>query len=390
MARAKPSRKEPKSETAPKEEAFILPADGLERLIGALKRARFQVIAPTVRDGAVMLDPIASASDLPLNVAEFQDAGKYRLKDDPKAGYFDVTHGPESFKRHLFPPREKLWRATRGAKGAGMTFAPGGDDVPRQAFIGVRSCDLHAMAIQDKVFIDGQYQAGTYRDRREGAFVVAVNCRRAGGTCFCASMGTGPKAEGGYDLALTELTGKAGHRFLVEVGSERGARLLAKLPARSAEAKDKAAARRAQVKASKQMGRTMPAGAAEALAAEPHHPQWDDVAARCLTCGNCTLVCPTCFCSTVTDETSLDGAVAERWRHWDSCFTMDFSFIHGGSVRREEAHRYRQWITHKLSYWHEQFGTSGCVGCGRCITWCPVGIDITAEARAIAETKRRA
>jgi sulfhydrogenase subunit beta (sulfur reductase) len=132
------------------------------------------------------------------------------------------------------------------------------------------------------------------------------------------------------------------------------------------------------------MGRQMDTnGLKELLQGNPTHKQWDDVAARCLTCANCTMVCPTCFCTTVEDHTDLTGQTAERVRRWDSCFTLDFSYIHGGSVRTETKSRYRQWMTHKLASWIDQFGTSGCVGCGRCITWCPVGIDITAEVAAI-------
>ena len=114
------------------------------------------------------------------------------------------------------------------------------------------------------------------------------------------------------------------------------------------------------------------------------HRAWSRVAERCLGCANCTMVCPTCFCATVEDTTDLSGAIAERRRKWDSCFTCEFSSIHGGSIRRSGAARYRQWMTHKLSSWWQQFETSGCVGCGRCIVWCPVGIDITEEAHAIA------
>ncbi|MFC1672727.1 4Fe-4S dicluster domain-containing protein [Pseudomonadota bacterium] len=362
---------------------FVIPGEALDTLIKTLKRSGRQVIGPTVRDGAVMLDPIDGASDLPLGLVDSQEPGSYRLEAKKKAGYFDFTHGPETWKRHLFPPREKLWSAARNSRGKGFTITPE-IEAPRQAFIGVRACELNAMAVQDKVFIDGDYQAGSYRDRRDKAFIVALNCRRAGGTCFCASMDTGPKVKGGYDLALTELKNKDRHDFLVEVGTEQGAKVLAKLPTRKAEAADLKAAKRATAKALKSMGRDLPSDVASTLIANPEHPRWNDIAERCLTCGNCTMVCPTCFCNSVSDTTALDGSTAERWRHWDSCFTMDFSYIHGGSVRREAAHRYRQWITHKLAYWHDQFGTSGCVGCGRCITWCPVGIDITAEVRAIA------
>jgi sulfhydrogenase subunit beta (sulfur reductase) len=107
------------------------------------------------------------------------------------------------------------------------------------------------------------------------------------------------------------------------------------------------------------------------------------VASRCLGCANCTLACPTCFCASVSDTTDLEGETAARVRRWDSCFTLDHSYIHGGSVRASLRARYRQWLTHKLASWIDQFGVSGCVGCGRCITWCPVGIDITEEVAAI-------
>jgi ferredoxin len=113
------------------------------------------------------------------------------------------------------------------------------------------------------------------------------------------------------------------------------------------------------------------------------HPRWDEIAARCLSCGNCTMVCPTCFCTNVEDVSDVTGHRAERWRRWDSCFTMSFSYIHGGSVRTSAKARFRQWMTHKLASWIDQFGTTGCVGCGRCIAWCPVGIDLTEEAQAL-------
>jgi ferredoxin len=232
----------------------------------------------------------------------------------------------------------------------------------------------------------GRYGDRDYAARRDGAFLVAVNCFEPGGTCFCTSMGTGPRADAGYDLALTEIL-EGSHRLLVEVGSERGAEILADLPSRPADEADVGAAARAVDGAAQKMGRQMEsADLRDLLARNLEHPRWNEVAERCLTCANCTMVCPTCFCTTVEDHTDLSGDNAERWRTWDSCFAQDHSYIHGGSVRPSGRSRYRQWMTHKLGTWHDQFGSSGCVGCGRCITWCPVGIDITEEVAAIRAT----
>jgi ferredoxin len=197
-------------------------------------------------------------------------------------------------------------------------------------------------------------------------------------------MGTGPALpEGGYDLGLVEvLAGE--HRLVVSVASSLGEELLAELPTRPASDADLAAAAATGDAARAAMGRQLDTGGVrDLLVHNPEHPCWDHVAARCLACGNCTLVCPTCFCTTTEDRTSLDGTSDERWRRWDSCFSLDFSYAAGGAVRSSVRSRYRQWLTHKLATWWDQFGESGCVGCGRCIVWCPVGIDLTEEVAAI-------
>ncbi len=200
-------------------------------------------------------------------------------------------------------------------------------------------------------------------------------------------MDTGPRAGSGFDLALTEVIEEGRHYFTVETGSEAGEEVMAEVASTAARSVEREASLAASARAAAQMGRELETdGLRELLQRNLEHPRWDEVSERCLTCGNCTMVCPTCFCTSVEDVTDVSGEEAERWREWDSCFTLDFSHLGDGSVRSSSRSRYRQWMTHKLGTWWDQFGTSGCVGCGRCITWCPVAIDITEEAAAIRAT----
>ena len=357
----------------------VLRRHDLQHLLSALAYRGYRIVGPTVRDGAIVYEEIREASELPEGWTDRQDGGTYRLERRNDAALFGYNVGPHSWKKFLFPPRRRLWQADRQPQG--FSLRPEPVDTRPYAFLAVRACELHAIAIQDKVFMDVD---SAYRSHRERAFVVAVNCGQAGGTCFCVSMNTGPRAESGFDLALTEIMDDGRHAFTFEAGSARGRDVLEMLPTEEAGAVDLEASARCTERAVRQMGRSMDVkGVPELLARNLEHPRWDEVASRCLACANCTMVCPTCFCSTVEDTTDLTGEHAERWQSWDSCFTMDFSHLPGGSVRTSTKARYRQWLTHKLSTWHDQFGTSGCVGCGRCITWCPVAIDLTQEVAAI-------
>jgi len=362
----------------------ILAAADFQRLMDAITDKGYKIIGPTVRDGAIVYDRLDSASSLPVGVGEEQDAGRYRLAKRDGGALFGYTIGPQSWKKFLFPPRVTLWSAE--VKDSGIKINVDNSPVPRFAFLGVRPCELSAIAIQDKIFTGGENADGVYAARREKALIVAVNCGRADGTCFCVSMGTGPKASGGYDIALTEIIDEAGHCFLVESGSPQGDSVLSGVPLKEASAHDIASAEAIVSETARNMGRKIDTEGIKKLLYKSYEAaHWNDVAKRCLACANCTMVCPTCFCSTVEDVTDLAGANAERRRRWDSCFTMGFTYIHGGSVRQSIKSRYRHWMIHKLASWHDQFGTSGCVGCGRCITWCPAAIDITEEARAARE-----
>ncbi|MDZ7343568.1 MAG: 4Fe-4S dicluster domain-containing protein [candidate division KSB1 bacterium] len=354
----------------------------LQLLLDALIEKGYRVVGPQLQDGAIVYDELASAANLPIGWSDEQEGGRYRLKKRNDQAHFGYTVGPHSWKKFLHPPVLRLWQAKR--EGKNFQIIPENEAPPKLALVGVRSCELHAIAIQDKIFMNGTYTDPAYKTRREPIFIVAVNCGQAGGTCFCVSMKTGPKVQSGFDLALTEIIDDDSHFFLIEVGTEMGAEMMRKISHQQAKQEEIEKAERIVADTAKQMGRTLDTAEIKNLLYRSYeHPRWDEVAKRCLTCANCTMVCPTCFCTTVEEVTDLTGKHAERWRKWDSCFTMDFSYIHGGSVRPSTKARYRQWLTHKLATWFDQFGTSGCVGCGRCITWCPVAIDLTEEVRAI-------
>ncbi len=361
--------------------ASVLDRHDFDHLISALTEEGYQPIGPILEGGRIIYGPIGSSSDLPIGKTDLHDGGLYRVIDRQDYALFGYNLPSDSWKQYLFPPRTLLWSANRS--NGSFTVQPAIEEPPRLALIGVRACELAAIAIQDRVFT-GTHPDPHYLSIRERVFIVGVNCVQAGGTCFCVSMGTGPELSDGYDLVLTELIEGDDHRFLIRSGTAAGGEVLSRLPLVPAVPSDCSNAEGLIATAADHMGRSLDTdGIQQLLYENPEHPRWDAVASRCLQCANCTMVCPTCFCSTTEDRPSLDGSSADRWRTWDSCFSLDYSYIHGGAIRSSAKARYRQWMTHKLATWIDQFGTSGCVGCGRCITWCPVGIDITREVQAI-------
>lgn len=370
----------------PSRQRVLAPApEGLDSLIAELASRGHEVIGPTIRDGAIVLDVIDAVGDLPVGWTDRQEPGRYRLERRDDEALFGYAVGPDSARGILTPRRETVVRITR--RDGSMVVDPAPVEATSRALIGLRGCDLAAIAVQDKVLRDGVVADPGYRARRDATFLVAVHCSDPVSTCFCPSMGTGPDVKGGHDLAITELI-DGEHRLLLEAATQSGADVLDALTTRPATAADLDAARQVVDRSRERIERHLdPERSRDVLRANLEHDRWGDVADRCLSCTNCTLVCPTCFCSAVEEHTSLDGAEAERNRRWDSCFSMDHSFLHGaGPVRSDTRARYRQWLTHKLSTWWDQFDTSGCVGCGRCITWCPVGIDLTEEVAAMAGT----
>ncbi|QDU10744.1 4Fe-4S dicluster domain-containing protein [Gimesia aquarii] len=360
----------------------FLSIDQFANLFEVLHALDYEVIGPTLDQEAIVYDRVTSIEDLPRGWTDIQEPGKYRLEQRDDDALFGYVVGPHSWKQNLFPPVSTLSSADRTDEG--WQFTEVEQELPKFAFLGVRACELAALKIQDRVFMEGPYVDPNYQGRRNQALVIAVNCTQAASTCFCTSMNTGPRCTSGYDLALTELP----DGFVVEVATSLGETIIDALETQIASDENQRQAEAARQQAVDQISREFDTtDIRDLLLSNLEHPQWNDVAERCLSCTNCTMVCPTCFCSSVEEVSDLTGDHVERQRQWDSCFNVDFSYMNGGLVRNSIRNRYRQWMTHKLATWIDQFGTSGCVGCGRCITWCPVGIDLTQEVAAIRESQ---
>ena len=213
-------------------EAHVIGRDGLGSLVDVLRRRGYTVVGPTRRDAAIVYDEVTSDLDLPAGWTDEQGPATYRLRARGDGALFGYAVGPHAWKRFLSPPIERLWTARR--VNGGFALEADSPSIPKYALLGVRACDLAAIALLDRVFLEGPFVEPGYRARREALVVIAVNCATGGRTCFCVSMGTGPRATSGFDLALTEMLDGDRHEFVVEVGSVRGGTLLEELPHRPA------------------------------------------------------------------------------------------------------------------------------------------------------------
>jgi ferredoxin len=367
------------------------PRTGLQALLDVLSTAGYRLVGPVVRDGVIAYDDVRDEGEMPTGCTVEQTPGRWRLRQGDDPTRFSWTPGSESWKRFVFPARSEVLRIRR-TDGSWTATSPAAPDRPL-ALIGARDCELRALGILDRVLLDPEHPDGRYAARRADTFVVAVSCGEPSGTCWCTSMGGGPEPHDGFDLRITELPGTdrppAPHRLLVEAATPQGRWVLQQVPGDAATDADVASARAVVARSVEMMPARLPGTELpRLLAGTEQHPHWETVAQRCLSCGNCTMVCPTCFCSTVSDHTPLGADEAVREQSWASCFQLDHSGLGGRPVRATTASRYRQWLTHKLQTWPVQFGTPGCVGCGRCTTWCPAGIDIVEEANALISANR--
>lgn len=358
--------------------ASFLPHDRLQALLDLLIDEGYRCIGPQVQDGALVYAPLTEVARLPLGVQLKQAPGLYRLRSSDSPRRFAWANGPQALKPLTFAPQEDLWVGHIQEDGS-LKFQSAQVQVEPLAVIGVRACDLAALALQEQHFLGG-IPDPAFQQRRQQLLLIAVHCTHPSDTCFCAHTGDGPEARDGFDLALHETD----QGYLVAAGSAAGERLHQRLPLENAPPGMAASARAEVDAAAAAQHRHLPSGDLQAqLFARLDHPHWQAVAERCLSCGNCTQVCPTCFCSSEQEVVDISGRQSTHLRQWDSCFSPDHSRIHGARLRADTASRYRQWLTHKFGSWQTQYGRSGCVGCGRCISWCPVGIDPTEALAAI-------
>ena len=327
----------------------------LERLIGEQ-----QVFAP-VRKGEVIL---------------------IREIDSPSQVILEYRNAKESPKSLLFPQREALFRY-RAEKGRAEVDVPSGAGKGRVLF-GIRPCDARGFLLLDKVF-GGGCRDPYYTDRRSGTVVVSLGCVDPNPSCFCLSMGGGPCSSEGSDVLLLDL----GDRYIAEAVSEKGAALLEDQAFEKSDEKSLSLAEKTKKQAEASM---QPVAKKENLEEELERlfsdPVWKDLAESCLSCGICTYLCPTCHCFDLCDEAS--GQAGERIRVWDSCqFPLFTQQASGFNPRPSVKERFRQRIMHKLSYLPKSQSMTGCVGCGRCVTECPVNLDIREVMASLSEGNKR-
>ncbi|MCD6421500.1 MAG: 4Fe-4S dicluster domain-containing protein [Thaumarchaeota archaeon] len=334
----------------------------LERLFKEIGARGYRIIGPKLEDGVIRLGELKSFDEIPYGVGDVQKPGYYRIQVN--GGRFRSPL--DSPKRILYPPELTLFKVTKDWKLEYPEYR-----FEATALFGIKPCDLAAIRIMDRV--QGELGDEYFLKMREKLLIVVENCVEPGENCFCATMGTGPAASTGFDVAYTRLDDST---ILFQPGSDLGVDLLGELNLEPATPDQIDAFREALLKASEKARagfrlENLP----DILELNLESKAYQEIAERCLGCANCNMVCPTCFCFDVIDEPELDGS-ARRIRIWDGCHSYSYAQVAGGNFRKDLWARYRHWILHKFVYWLRQFGSFGCVGCGRCITWCPAGIDL--------------
>jgi sulfhydrogenase subunit beta (sulfur reductase) len=279
--------------------AFYMEPAVLQRILEILISRGCTIIGPTVQASAVVLDEVESLDSLPWGWRDRQAPGVYTVSRTADTGFFQYTCGPHSWKRYLYPPNMRLFSVS--LEDGGIQLEQTGRPDLSYAFLGMRACDLKALEVLDRILTQQGSPDPDYQARRRNLFIIAVNCLQPGGTCFCAAMGAGPRPVSGYDIVLHEICEPTRYRLIAESGSPRGADLLSAVGCMPASIAAKVHVQLLSDAAAKKMKTTADLSDAGSLfGSRFDHPHWKTLEQRCLACGNCTLVCPTCFCHTVS------------------------------------------------------------------------------------------
>jgi sulfite reductase subunit B len=321
---------------------------------------KMEIIGVKEKQGKYVFGPITDYKELHLN--------------------YDITANPPT--RYFLPARETLitYKLYDSEQGKPVINAPA------RVLLGVHPYDIKAIELLDEVYMPTNTDPN-YSARRKNTLIIGVDCLNPSEKSFAPSMGT-HTAESGYDLFLTDV----GKKYVVTIGTKKGADLLAKYASISEpEAEDIAKQKEVRDKALTKYKTHLDVPReriAKLLEESYDDPFWESRSKTCLSCGSCVMVCPTCFCFDVKDEVALNLKEGERYRQWDGCMLVDFAKVATGeNFRHDKTSRFRHRMYRKGKYVIEKYGRMGCVGCGRCATACLAEIASPLEAfNAIAES----
>ena len=273
-------------------------------------------------------------------------------------------------KANFLPPMEEMFGFRKDKEGYHIELPP--SDEHKQLIFGIRPCDAKALVILDANF-KNLYQDPYYLPKRSNAVLVSIGCTKPYDSCFCTSLGISPAESTDVDLMLTDI----GDQFLIEPISAAGKKLIAMATLEEASKEDEAKAKEAKEAAYQKVTRRIDTNGigAKLLASFDDEGYWEKIAAKCISCGICTFLCPTCYCFDINDE--LVRGEGTRLRNWDSCAFSVYTKMPMENPRREKWKRVRQKVGHKFGFYPMTFNAIACSGCGRCIRLCPVNWDIT-------------
>ena len=311
---------------------------------------------------APLLESMANGRDVfvPAVVDGVAKFARYGEGVEPAFDLVNTTMPPKDL---LFPQTQKMYHYDVDANGSYRIYEY--DESCEQVVFGIRPCDMRSIVCLDEVFLTKGFVDEFYANAREKLLCVSIGCAQAAETCFCASMGIDPQLAPNADIMLQD----CGDTFNVIAQTEKGEAEVARWESYLEQGE-------AQPVACDQSLKVSMDGVVDKLEGMYDHPIWENLSIKCLNCGTCTYVCPTCHCFDISQENRRKDGV--RFRCWDSCMFSEYTAMAGGhNPRPEKLERVRNRFMHKLNFFERRYGMSLCVGCGRCVEKCPVALDIT-------------